>query len=191
MSNEKKLPDAYAKSKDSNNYKLLKINELAAEELAANFIEVESSLDIKQASGETLDLFGAMFSVKRGRLNDTEYRIAIETKIAQNLCYGDINSVIDLFAQAFNCDKKNFIISDYPTHKVEIKRLPFNELSKLGVSVDTAIEMLNSILPVCVTITAYNYEGTLEFGDVDEYDEEKGLANVSQNVGGYFGLMPN
>lgn len=46
--------------------------------------------------------------------------------------------------------------------------------------------MIESLLPICVTLEADNFEGTFEFADVDnEYDKAKGFGNIEQTIGGY------
>ena len=79
--NVRKLPDAYYKGKDGNNYKLLQLNELSAQMLDKDMTDVLNSLDIEQATGATLDLYGQMLGQERGSLNDYQYRLVIKNKI--------------------------------------------------------------------------------------------------------------
>ena len=213
--NVKKLPDAYYKGKDGNNYKLLHLNELSAQVLDKDMSDVLNSLDIEQATGATLDLYGQMLGQERGSLNDYQYRLVIKNKIAENMCQGDFNSVLELLSQIFDCDVKDIAIQEVATNKIDIKRLSLKALSKAGFTGEQAIEMVERILPVCVKINSANIEGTFEFGDVGyqqyqqiealtyqnletktyqdlengSYDETKGFGNIEQAIGGYFGLL--
>lgn len=210
--NVKKLPDAYYKGKDGNNYKLLHLNELSAQVLDKDMSDVLNSLDIEQATGATLDLYGQMLGQERGSLNDYQYRLVIKNKIAENMCQGDFNSVLELLSQIFDCDVKDIAIQEVATNKIDIKRLSLKALSKAGFTGEQAIEMVERILPVCVKVNSANIEGTFEFGDVGyqqiealtyqnletktyidlengSYDENKGFGNIEQTIGGYFGLV--
>ena len=213
--NVKKLPDAYYKGKDGNNYKLLHLNELSAQVLDKDMSDVLNSLDIEQATGATLDLYGQMLGQERGSLNDYQYRLVIKNKIAENMCQGDFNSVLELLSQIFDCDVKDIAIQEVATNKIDIKRLSLKALSKAGFTGEQAIEMVERILPVCVKVNSANIEGTFEFGDTQgayeklnlkdystlekntyqqitnlpEYDENKGFGNIEQTIGGYFGLV--
>ena len=49
--------------------------------------------------------------------------------------------------------------------------------------------MIESLLPICVTLSADNFEGTFEFSDAaDEYDKLAGFGDADQTIGGYLGL---
>lgn len=191
MDNVKKLPDAYRKDTESNNYKLLHINELAADSFSIDTTDVLNCLNIKQAFGKTLDLYGAMFKEQRKGRNDANYRAAIETAIAKTLCGGDCNSVELLLTQIFGCPVGDVLITDYDTpFMVKVQRLPIKEMQEAGISWNAALAIIDELLPIGVFAHWYNKYGTLEFGTTtDEYDENAGLGNVAQTVGGYLGLL--
>ena len=190
MDNVKKLPDAYRKDTESNNYKLLFINELAADDLATDITDALNSLDIKQAFGKTLDLYGAMYRLQRKGRNDGDYRAAIEAEIARTFCGCDCNGIELLLAQIFGCPVGDVLLSDYSPNYVLVERLPIAEMQRLGVSWSAAIDVINSLLPVGVVAHLYNVHGTFEFSDsVDDYSETAGFGNIRQTVGGYFGLI--
>ena len=98
MDNVKRLPDAYYKGKNGNNYKLLHLNELAADEFANEMENVNNSLDIMQATGRTLDLFGASVGIRRENRNDSKYRLAILTQIGRNISDGSYDKILTLLA---------------------------------------------------------------------------------------------
>lgn len=191
MDNVKKLPDAYRKDTNSNNYKLLHINELAADELSVDIADVLDSLDIKRAFGQTLDLYGAMFKEQRKGRNDADYRAAVETAIAKTLCGGDCNSVELLLAQIFGCPVGDVMITDHDTPlMVKVQRLPVKEMREAGLTWNSALHLIDTLLPIGVFAHWDNVTGTFEFGSTtDEYDESAGFGNVAQTVGGYLGLL--
>lgn len=218
MANVKKLPDAYYKGTNGNNYKLLHLNELAADKFSKDLTDVLNCLDLMQATGKTLDLYGEMVEQKRGALNDTQYRLMILNKIGKNICQGDYNSVIELLTQMFNCKKGDIILKDSTEPcRVTIEKFPLEVLINAGFSSAQAITMIELLLPVCVKLSDGNFEGTFEFGEIKitydelseltygdlnctyaelesgfpycEYDENKGFADIEQTIGGYFGLL--
>ncbi len=192
MANVKKLPDAYYKGTDGNNYKLLHLNELAVSDCKQDLTDVLNCLDIMQATGKTLDLYGEIVNQKRGVLNDTQYRMMILNKVGKNLCQGDYNSVIKLLAQSFNCSPSDIILEDSTTEpcSVVVAKFPLDILINAGFSSTQAVELIKQLLPVCVTISDGNFEGTFEFSETEsEYDEATGFANEAQTIGGYFGLL--
>lgn len=192
MANVKKLPDAYYKGTDGNNYKLLHLNELAVNEFEGNLADVLNCLDIMQATGKTLDLYGEIVNQKRGVLTDTQYRMMILNKVGKNICQGDYNSVIKLLAQSFNCSLSDIILEDSTTEpcSVEVTKFPLDILINAGFSSSQAIQLIEQLLPVCVKISDGNFEGTFEFAETDsEYDEITGFADEAQTIGGYLGLL--
>lgn len=195
MKNVKLLPDAYYKGKDGNNYKLLLLNNLATEEYRQELTNVLESLDLLQATGKTLDLFGETVNQQRGILNDTQYRILILTKIGKNICQGDYNSIIKLLTIIFECEPCDIHIKECDEIcRVEIDKFPLDVLARAGFSSTQAVEILEQLLPVCVKVADANFEGTFEFGEIAPYtyplyrDKEKGFGDIEQTVGGYFGL---
>lgn len=216
--NVKKLPDAYYKGNDGNNYKLLHLNELVACEFQADMQSVLDTLDIEQVYGKTLDLYGDFVGQKRGTLTDDEYRIYIKNKMAQNICQGDINSILNLLSQIFDCSIDDISIEEVGGNKVDIKNLPLPNLIGGTLTEAQMIEMLERILPATVKIRLANIYGTFEFGNINnnnyqnlesidyqglqelsyqqfednflgEYDKKKGFGNIEQTIGGYFGLL--
>lgn len=215
--NIKRLPDAYRKDENSNNYKLLRLNELATQQLQEDCQSVLDTLDLNLATGKTLDLYGQMLGQKRGGLNDLQYRLVLLNKIGANICQGDYNSTVSTLAQIFNCSIKDIALKDVETNKIDVVKLSVNTLVNAGFTGERAIEMIELLLPVCVSVNQANCEGTFEFGGLEqanykglseltyaslsrytytdlesgeiclEYDENLGFGNIEQSIGGYFG----
>lgn len=217
IDNVKKLPDAYYKGNDGNNYKLLHLNELATCEFQADMQSVLDTFDIEQVYGKTLDLYGDFVGQKRGTLTDDEYRIYIKNKMAQNICQGDINSILNLLSKIFDCSIADISIEEVGGNRVDIKNLPLPYLIGGTLTEEQILELLERILPVTVKIRLAEIIGTFEFGGIDkndyqnsesidyqnlqelsyqqlenylgEYDKKKGFGNIEQTIGGYFGLL--
>ena len=191
MSNVERLPDSYAKGKESNNYKLLNINEQAIADVKADVQAVFDVLDIQKATGRTLDLYGDMLGQKRGALNDAQYRIMIFTRMGINAVQGNYETVINSAQQIFECEAKDIVLRDGETPcSVFIEKMPLKVLIDAGFTSTQAIEILGTLMPIGVTISGNSFDGTFEFADgADEYDEQAGFADIAQTIGGYFGLL--
>lgn len=189
----KNLPDIYKKSETSNNYKILNIVQGSAAELKEDTEKVYNSLDIEQATGKTLDLYGQMLGQARGFATDQQYRVMIKARIMRNIMNGDYNSLMKAACMMFNCDSSEFYIeeSEKPA-TIDVITLPYRVLNYIGLSVDQTIELIKVLMPVGVEVGSVSLAGTFEFGSTDdEYDENKGFAisEADQSIGGYFGYI--
>lgn len=190
-----RLPDCYWKDEDSNNHKLLELERLATEELRLDIKAVLDSLDLNQANGNTLDLYGDMLGQRRGLLNDEQYRYMILARIGRNVVQGDYNSVMSALILMFGSQAGDITLDDLEVVEgerpcvVRLTKFPVYVLINAGFSSRQAVAMIESLLPVCVTLSADNFEGTFEFADTaDVYDEQAGFGNIGQTIGGYLGL---
>ena len=190
-----RLPDCYRKDEDSNNHKLLELERLATEELRLDIKTVLDSLDLNQANGNTLDLYGDMLGQRRGLLNDEQYRYMILARIGRNVVQGDYNSVMSTLILMFGSQAGDITLDDLEIVEgecpcvVRLTKFPVYVLINAGFSSRQAVAMIESLLPVCVTLSADNFEGTFEFADTaDVYDEQAGFGNIGQTIGGYLGL---
>ena len=186
------LPDAYCKTADSNNAKLLEIEKSAVDKLRETLNAVYESFDIDKAYGKTLDLYGDMVGQERGRATDTQYRILIKSRIARNFANGDYNSIVNLMCVVFNCkgSEINLVELEEPC-TVRIDALPFAALNGLAIDVNTALQIVRECIPAGVTLESISLTGTFEFSGGTElvYDEEAGFADEAQTIGGYLGAM--
>lgn len=184
------LPDVYRKDEDSNNYKLLLLEQRLVEGLYKDIEGVWEVSNIYEATGSTLDLYGEMYDQPRGKATDEQYRYLIVQKVAQNMVEGDYNSIVSSLAVAFNVPVEEFQLreTDNPA-EVEVVDLPFSVLTEAGLTAEQAVEIIRTVLPAGVTLAPMELAGTFEFGFADEYDENKGFGNVEQTIGGYFGYL--
>ena len=209
------LPDAYYKGDDGNNFKLLRLNELAAEEFVNDATAVDDSIDLANATGQTLDLLGETVGQLRGKLNDEQYRLFIYNRIGRNICQGDYKNVIELLTQMLGLDKGEIVLrdSDKPC-RVTIDTIPLERLIEKGFTAYQAIVIIEQLLPVCVKLTDAEFEGTFEFGrtettyemlatntyamledvtynELEELEEDvnAGFGNEEQTIGGFLGFI--
>lgn len=191
-----RLPDCYRKDPDSNNYKLLQLGQEAAEELRADIQSVLDVLDIQYAGGKTLDLYGSMLGQRRGLLSDEQFRYMLLSKIGRNTVQGDYNSIMRNLMLMFGGRMGDIALEDLEVEEaerpcvVQLTKFPISVLVNAGFSSRQAVRMIELLLPICVTLSADNFDGTFEFAELDqEYDAAAGFADVKQTIGGYFGLL--
>ena len=186
------FPDAYEKSKDSNNYKLLQINAEIAGSLHNDLMHIFASTDINNASGKVLDhLYGGRLNLKRGgTVSDFQYKVLLTGKIMQNTTDGTHPKLLEALSYILQCDKSDIhIIGSKTSNSIIIKDIPLKVLTQAEFTPEQTIEMINKMLPVNVTIDEYGFTGTFEFGSGErEYNIGKGFSDGSDAVGGYLGL---
>lgn len=214
MDNVKRLPDAYYKGEDGNNYKLLHLNELAVTEFKTDMAAVSDCLDVMKSTGKTLDLYGEMVGQSRGKLDDAQYRLLILNKIGRNLCKGNYNDVIALLAQMFNAELSDIVFTEAEDPcKITIVKFPLDLLTNAGFSGEQTVLIIEMLLPVCIRLTDIEFNGTFEFmdgaltygemaastyGDMNnvicellptfDYDAAAGFGNIEQTIGGTLSL---
>jgi hypothetical protein len=187
----KSLPDAYKKHSESNNYKLLLMEEQLVGGLKEDIEAVHNTLDIYSATGKTLDLYGAMLGAPRGSATDEQYRYLILQKVAQNMVTGDYNSIVNAISVAFDVPvtEFKFVETENPV-EVECVNLPYGVILNAGITEDQVRKIISNLLPIGVKLEINAFAGTFEFSAVaDEYDENAGFGNVDQTIGGYFGML--
>lgn len=187
----KNLPDAYKKTPDSNNAKLLEIEKDALNLLRDATSAVYDSLDIDKATGKALDLFGDMFGQQRGASTDEQYRILIKNRIVRNFANADHTSIVNAICATFNCEPSEVLLteSDEPC-TVRLEGLPIHKLNESNIDIGTALQIVVGLLPAGVRMEAVSFSGTFEFSDIDlVYDEAAGFGDIEQTIGGYFGLV--
>ena len=189
----KNLPDTYKKTEDSNNYKILNTVQGTTTQLKNDTEDVFNSLDIEQATGKTLDLYGDMLGQARGLSDDAKFRTLIKSRIMRNLMNGDYNSLMKAACMIFNCEPHEFHIaeSEEPA-TVDVITLPVSSLNYVGLSAEQTIELINLLVPIGIYAKSISLAGTFEFGDTEnEYNEEAGFAisEDNQSIGGYLGYL--
>lgn len=191
-----RLPDCYRKDPGSNNYKLLEFGRAETESLRKDIQAVLDALDLKQVTGKTLDLYGEMLGQRRGLLDDEQYRYMILSRIGRNTVRGDYNSIMRTLVLMFGGRMGDITLDDLEVVEedrpcvVRLTKFPVYVLVNAGFSSRQAVSMIETLLPICVTLAADNFEGTFEFADsADVRDELAGFGDVEQTIGGYLGLL--
>lgn len=177
MKNVERLPDCYRKDSGGNNDKLLLVNELAAAELRQDIDSVRNALDLKQATGKTLDLYGNMLEQLRGALTDKQYQHMLFARIGMNNAKGDYRSIINALVSIFGTASEQItgadfeLLEDEKPCTVKLTRFPPN-IEELGFTTRQMIQMIKDLLPVCVAfLTQYysqytvpvRYDNTIRF----------------------------
>lgn len=189
----KNLPDAYKKDKDSNNYKILEVERCANADIRTALEEISNILDIDNARGAVLDMYGERFGQKRGVATDAQYIAMIKSKIIRGLCDGSYKSIVDSICYTFGCNADDVLITesaDTPM-TVALEKAPLAAIVKAGFSAEQATLIVKNLLPVAVTLEAVSLDGTFEFSEIEnEYDESAGFNDVEGGeIGGFFGWV--
>lgn len=184
-----RLPDAYAKDIDSNNYKLLQLADYLYVDQRTDLAEILESREIHNAYGKTLDKYGEMVGQSREGATDEQYRIKILNQIGRQRSTGSCNDVIRLVAQTLSVDVSSFSLVEKSNATITIDGLTTEILEKSGLDLNNVKNIINDILPIGVGIGGIGFTGTFEFGAVDEFDENKGFGDITQTVGGTLGTI--
>lgn len=187
----KNLPDAYRKTPDSNNAKILEIEHDAMDVLREAVAGIADSLDLDKAYGKTLDLYGEMIGQDRGEATDEQYRVLIRSKIVRAYADADHNSIINAICATFGCDPAEVLLTESGEPGVVlIEGLPVGKINKSNIGINTAIKIIFALMPAGVQLEALDFSGTFAFGTTAiEHDPEHGFGNIEQTTGGYFGLV--
>lgn len=187
----KNLPDAFCKSTESNNYKLLELERLTVEDYRQTLQELFDVIKLENAHGKVLDMYGETVGQLRGKATDEQYILMIKAKLMHNLSNGSYPSVLNSLCTTFDCEPKDVYIeeSDAPC-TVNVVRLPLEAIVKADISPEKTTKLIKSLLPVGVNLQSYLYEGTFTFSDVEnEYNLNEGFCDVEGGaIGGYLGI---
>lgn len=185
------LPDAYKKTPDSNNYKLLSLEQSLVEGFRGDIKAVDATLDIYSATGKTLDLYGSIYCQARGSMTDEQYRYIILQRAMRCLVGGDANSIIKALAVVFKVDASEFGLVDTENPcEVEVTNLPYSVLQNAGLTTIQVYQVIQSMLPAGVRLAPLELSGTFEFAaTADEQSDTAGFGDIDQTIGGYLGYL--
>ena len=185
------LPDSYQKTEQSNNYKLLQMEQSLVDDLRTDIDAVQATLDVYTATGKTLDLYGSIYGQQRGSLTDEQYRAVIVQSATRCLVGGDSSSIINALAIVFNVPASSFVLAetDNPC-EVELTDVPYSVLQNYGFTGGQLYQIVASMLPSGVRLAPLTLDGTFAFADTaDEYDANAGFGDIDQTIGGYLGWL--
>lgn len=161
MNRTKNLSDAYRKDTGGNLYKLLQLVNLLQNDTKIDLNAIDSSRDIHEATGKTLDGYGLLIGESRNGATDEQYRTKILSKIARYRTDSDCNSIITAIAQLFTTDAANLsIIED--DMKADVIGLTIEMLEKSGYKSREIKSVLSELMPVGVELIPPKYAGTLK-----------------------------
>lgn len=185
------LPDAFSKHNNSNNYRILQINQQALRQLYADIEDVYNSLDLSQATGKTLDLYGDMLDQPRGDSNDTQYRGLLMAKIARLFLKGDYDSTMTSIATALGINASDIKVKEHETRcAVEVTDFPIAVYEKTIYKTRQIEKIIKQLMPVGVELILDSFSGTFRLCESEgEMSNTTGLADEAGTIGGSLGLV--
>ncbi len=186
----RRLTDNYSKDPDSNVGKLLNIAATEIEELAGAADKIRLWRDIDEAEGETLDRIGYNVQQWRGQADDGIYRILIKSKVARNRSDGSVNTIIEVLAITLDTEEENIVVQElWETEPAAIQvDVPTALLNEIGFSFTQFGRLANRIVAAGVRANVL-LQGTFEFSETLESDNEAGFSDANQEIGGYLGAV--
>ena len=187
----KNLPDAYRKTDESNNAKILAAEKSALDSTRDAISAIYESLDINKAHGKTLDLYGETIGQPRGAATDEQFLVLIKNRIVRNFANADHDSIVKALCMTFDCEPSEILLteSDAPC-RVKLEGIPIKSIVESNLDIDTATQIVFGLIPVGVYVESASFSGTFEFsGDEMEYNAEAGFGNEAQTIGGYLGYV--
>lgn len=106
-----KYTSNYSKNKNSNWGKFNDIFLQELNELKQLNEDININKNINGSFGKNLDRHGKNLNQLRGGLSDELYKALIKAKLRANLSSGDVNSLIEFIATAFQLERKDIKIS--------------------------------------------------------------------------------
>lgn len=191
----KNLPDCYKKDTSSNNYKILEVERQANITSRTVLESINNILDISNATGKVLDMYGQKYGQLRGNATDAQYRTLIKAKIARSFASGSYKSIIDALCFTFDISKEEIlIIESEESSKVTLAGISLDTINEAGFSAEQAEEIIKEMLPASVALGISLFNGTFEFSDSEtEYNASAGFADTEggwkddEAIGGYLG----
>lgn len=183
------LPDCFKKDKASNNYKILETEKATCNMIREELYTVDKILDINQAKGKALDMYGERVGQPRGVAEDDKYLLLIKVKLMRNLANGTNNSIVNALSSVLNCSPEQIVFTEYNnlSCKVKLESIPLSLINETGLTTSQLTAIINSLLPVGVVLEELEYTGTFMFSNIEfDYDEE-GEEHGFEN--GYFGMV--
>lgn len=189
----RRLTDTYTKKEDSNIGKVLLLLSEQIDDLNESFVAIENYRDLNQATGSTLDLIGKAIGQPRGKATDEVYRILLRARIARNASDGTTDKIINALALALNTDPSDIRISEltdggvYEPATVGLVNLPIEALLGAGMTATQFGILLQRVVAAGVRVASVDLTGSFQLSesvDSSVIDNDKGLANLDQTVGG-------
>lgn len=188
----KNLPDCYNKDTHSNNYKIIQLLEYDAESFRSVLQELADSLDLDNAKGYTLNMYGDMAGQKRGKATDEQYLVMIKTKQERNRCNADYKSIVRCLCRILNCQPSEILLEETETSgSIKASFVPLEKILAADLTTGQFTQLLKSLLPSGINLESSLYSGTFAFSDAEmEASTDAGFCqNEGDNYGGFFGVL--
>jgi hypothetical protein len=186
----KNLPDTYRKDNGSNNYKILEIERVTCEKLRTELQDIYNILDLDNATGSTLDMYGERVGQLRGNATDAQYIIMIKAKIMRNMANGSYKSICDAVCATFGCEKSDILFEETSAPcTIKATVFPVVQINEAGFTATQALAILRSLLPVCITLEPIMI-GSFCFAEGEgEIDTNAGFTDIEGGTtGGTFSV---
>lgn len=152
----KNFPDCYDKGTNSNFYKIMQLLRYDEDNFRAVLQELHNCLDLDDATGFSLDLYGEMLGQLRDNATDDQYRALIKLKIAQQRSEIDCNSIINTLSSTLGVAPEQFKITDAEISGFVDIEIPVDTLMGAGLSIETVYKALKQLLTAGVGIRSIN-----------------------------------
>lgn len=178
-----RLPDYYDKGENSNNRKILEIARAAKEDIAGTLDGIRAASDMLEATGESLDIWGAVYGVDREGDSDDVYRIRIQIAQLKDKIQIDYSSWYRTILEIFDCAPETLELerSD-KAFEYRFVKFPFSRCNELGISVERAEDLILKSLPITgnfETLQTNHWSNIANFtwGEVSNYTWDDVLKN--------------
>ena len=193
---EKNLPDCYDKTPveqtaegytGSNNAKIFKLKADDMHCLKADIDAIVAWMDIDTAEGSTLDLIGKDVGQPRGVADDAQYRLMIKAKIAQNMCNGDLDSVLEVLSLILSCDPSELkIVDGEDPMTVVVENIPLAVITRAEFPPAGVVKIVENLMPSGVAVKEFEFTGTFEFceseADMSTDGATKGFTDTEEHM---------
>ena len=165
---EKNLSDYYDKNENSNITKIFKLIKQSQSKFDDEIAFLQESLDIYNAKGKTLDLYGDIYGQLRGSMDDDKYRLFILLKIAQNRAGSDHASIVNALVSALGIPPETFKLTDGEiSGNVNVEIFPYDVLQTAGITPQQVRAIIEEMLATGVSL--YNLNVTHELPEGNLY----------------------
>ena len=153
-----RLPDVYAKSRGSNNCKFLELLCKSKIDLKGVLDDIRDASSVETATGSALDVIGSIYGVFREGMTDEAYRIAIQLEIMRSMIQPDYTSIFSALLKIFGASSSELAISNTENpFEYRFDAFPIDVVTRAGMTIDTATDLVNRIVPITGIFTEINY----------------------------------
>jgi len=190
-----KLSTAFNKSPDSNNYKLLEVIDSEFQNIEQVIEDIKNAHFVDNATGKSLEYLAQLLNTSRlSGETDEHFRARLKTQFRRYANSTTIKELKEIVSAVLGTLTTRVAINelwDYEPASFDVWVF-LQDLEAAGITVDELKEILDSIKPAGVRLTAKRF-GTFEYRTAaDISDPTKGyndLANSNPDAGTYAGLL--